>query len=131
MRVWISLKIAPIAFDIRAGKKAIILRQNLISSLWCDDSCVMGDSTGPSYATCTDWLYGQCTAPINCSQYANCGTCTLSGCNWCESGSLNQCIPPDGQCAGSAYTNCSGKKKTQKKIINFDSRSVAMHCDSM
>ncbi len=88
-------------YRLRAAFHLVFLLYNCVNmhvSGWCDDRCVEGDATSPSYATCTVYNYGNCTLPgmcnqssypisVNCTQMNSCTNCTnqvAAGCFWCD-----------------------------------------------
>jgi hypothetical protein len=57
---------------------------------WCESTwtCQAGNSTGPTYGTCGDWIFyvSYCPAPDPCLSSLTCDDCTTQGnCGWCES----------------------------------------------
>jgi len=76
---------------------------------WCDDRCVEGDATSPSYTTCVVYNYGNCSVPINCSVYHSCGNCTSQlPCFWCDQPGANTCVLTTQICSGQLTKACSG-----------------------
>jgi len=75
---------------------------------WCDDYCVEGNATSPTYTTCNVYAYSNCTVQPNCTVYSNCNNCTAQPtCSWCEDGEGgNTCILEHQKCRGEIMKTC-------------------------